>query len=481
MSVRGSTNTESCPRHKCLCSLVLLHIFAFASFVNADPPVLPKLDVPKELLAKIQDNGPLPPAGDVGEQEAFARFVQHARGIPAESLTRHAKANLSVEQLLEADLGRYRGDILHVEGNLISLREIPAGAALEKAGIGRLYEARIVEPSVHALPTTVIFSELPKGLAPGTATNLAIACDGYFFKRHRYKGDDGVERMAGVVISRSVSLREPLPETPIEPARKTPAPPEKEEPNPKMDCPREWLEHIEDDQRVLGLAESSDEYQAYNYFVLHARKFSPELLAKHSNRKLTFRRLFDEGRGEYRGEIVHVAGRLKRLNWIGTNEDLGRDGVKDLYEAWIFDAAYYSNPTCVVISELPPGLKYEDKDIDGVWVECDAYFFKRYRYRTETSVRLAPLAIGRTLTVTKAPVSGEREAISLAYSRWFLPVLAALAAIVIGAFFVMHRWFKRGDRWVRRRLEDQKTVNPFSEQGTLGSVGNRLPEEPSLN
>ena len=40
-----------------------------------------------------------------------------------------------------------------------------------------------------------------------------------------------------------------------------------------------------------------------------------------------------------RQEEVHVEGRLKRLNWIGSNKDLEEVGVKDLYEAWIFETS----------------------------------------------------------------------------------------------------------------------------------------------
>jgi len=483
MSV-GFPSYAANPRQRnVLCCLALLFLFAYPAR-SSDVTPLPKLDCAPELLDKIQDDQPLFSASE-GEQAAFARFVLHARGIAPDALLPVAKPNLTVQQLLEASMRRYRGQVLHVEGRLEMLREVPAGPELEKAGVRVLYEGRIVEPSVHPVPTTVIFVELPKGLKPGEAVSSAVALDGYFFKRHKYDDAEKVSRMAAVVIGRTVSLREPLPDTPTTPMPEVPqSSPAPEGPNPKMDCPREWLEHIEDDQKVMSQPENADEYQAYNYFVLHARKFSPDLMAKHTNRQLTFRRLFDDGRAEYRGSIVRVKGRLKQLRWIGTNEDLKRDGVKDLYEAWIFDEAYFSNPTCVIISEPPPGIKASDENINGVWVECDAYFFKRYRYRAESSTRLAPLAIGRTLTVTKAPTSGDREIIASAYSRWFIPILAGLGLIVVGAFFLMHRYFKRGDRWVRNRIEQTQTANPFGDNGALtmdSPATNRLPDEPSLN
>src|SRR5262249_25681724 len=168
-----------------------------------------------------------------------------------------------------------------------------------------------------------------------------------------------------------------------------------------MNCPPEWLDSIYDDSSVMSAKENRNEYLAYNYFVQRARKFSAEDLAKQARKELTFRRLFEEGREQYRGEVVHVQGRRKRLNWIGRNKLLENAGVKNLYEAWIFDPAYFSNPTCVILSELPPGIE-ANEDIRNVWVSCDGYFFKRYLYETpevnprsgNPVKRLAPLVIG---------------------------------------------------------------------------------------
>jgi len=190
--------------------------------------------------------------------------------------------------------------------------------------------------------------------------------------------------------------------------------------------------------------------------VLRARQVSPEALAKNARPELTFRRLFEDGRAKYRGEIIHVEGRLKRLNWIGSNAGLEADGVQNLYEAWIFPPEYFSNPTCVIISELPPGVKPEE-NIQNTWASFDGYFFKRYKYKAVDATRLAPLAIGRTLTVKAPPVSEANSSLFESYARYFVPAGVLLAVCMVALIVTISRWFKSGDRVVRGRLERART------------------------
>src|SRR5262245_33122880 len=177
-----------------------------------------------------------------------------------------------------------------------------------------------------------------------------------------------------------------------------PAPPS--EPDPREHgCPPTWLERIFDDEEIASDTVNADEYHAYNYLVEVARKFTPEQFANVARKELTWRVLFGKDRVKYRGEVARVEGRLKRLVWIGSNKELESQGIKNLYEAWIFDPdKYFSNPTCVIISELPAGLEPAE-DMKNVHVVCDGYFFKRYKYRAVIDTRLAPLVIGHTLTV----------------------------------------------------------------------------------
>jgi hypothetical protein len=223
------------------------------------------------------------------------------------------------------------------------------------------------------------------------------------------------------------------------------------EPDPREHgCP--WLDDIIDDEALPTSAENREEYLAYNYFVLTARKFTPEQMAKVTRKELTWRILFGKERARYRGQIARVEGRLKRLVWIGSNKSLEGDGVKDLYEAWIFRPnEYYDNPTCVVISELPPGLEPSEDYQKLVSVEADGYFFKRYKYRAANDTRLAPLVIARTLTVKPAvqlpPDPGEE-----AFNHLFLPLFLTMILGMVVVAFLLHRWFRSGDQRSHEQL-----------------------------
>jgi hypothetical protein len=228
----------------------------------------------------------------------------------------------------------------------------------------------------------------------------------------------------------------------------------------------------------MSLKDNEDEYNAYNYFAEFAKKQPLDVLAQNARKELTFRRLFEPGRAQYRGEIVHVKGRLKRLNWIDANQALKNDGIKDLYEGWIFDEAFMSNPTCVVFTELPPGL--EPAEDMNAWVSLDGYFFKRYAYKAADGWRMAPLVIGRSIVVTKQPVA-DTSGTFKAYSVWLVPLGLVLAVLMIGTALLLGKFFRRGDRLVHARVANIKRSNPFDEPveppGDLPP--SRLPGEPS--
>ncbi len=267
---------------------------------------------------------------------------------------------------------------------------------------------------------------------------------------------------------------------PKKPDDQKPAP--KTENDPTASCP--WVGDIIDDEPVMSLSENQEEYKAYNYFVLQARKFSNSVLAEHADKNLTWRVLFDRDRAKYRGKIVHVEGRLKRLVWIGSNKELESQGIKGLYEAWIFGENLFSNPTCFILTELPEGLKPGD-DISNVTVHADGYFFKRYKYKAVNDTRLAPLIIGRTLSVVTVPTTTDVGA--EAFGRLFVPTVLALALAMVAFAYVLHRWFHVSDRKVQQALQSARFGHDFIAPGTEPAThhysddSNEYTESPSDN
>lgn len=405
---------------------------------GAKPP-----EIGRETLAAIQDDSPLPTAESRSpERQALSRFVRHAREVPGEDLAGLIQPGVTGRQLYENERSKFRGLAVRITGQLQRLRPVPLDADLEAAGAKQLFEAWILDPFSFEKPVCALVTEIPGSIKPAdpVVETVWVTCDGFFFKRFRAGGKDGPE-LVPLLVARSLRRND----TTEAPARD----------DARLNCPVDWLERIEDDQPVQNLKSNPDEYNAYNFFVMRARQVSPALMAENANRKMTFGRMYEAGRGKYRGEIIHVEGRLKRVVWIGSNSDLEAQGVKDLYEAWIFPEEYFGNPTCVIISELPPGLE-PGEDIPGKWGSFDGYFFKRYKYRAVDATRLAPLAIGRTLKVKDPPTSEEGASTFESYSRFFVPVLVALALGLVGLVVMLSRWFRQGDREVQQRLADTR-------------------------
>jgi len=221
--------------------------------------------------------------------------------------------------------------------------------------------------------------------------------------------------------------------------------------NPKFTS--ESLRFVEDDAPVRNATQNRDEALAYDLLLLHAHRMPTDVLRTAARRDLTFAHLFGPERWKYRGELVHVEGRLRLLRRYDPPESLSDDPDKitDLYEGWVFIEEYGQNPFCVVASVLPDGLKPAEK-LD-VPVEVDAYFFKRYLYGARDGRRLAPLLIGKTIIAKPGPVETSQNAV------WAMPgAVVAGIFVLIGATaavgVVVVWWFRRSDREVRARLAE---------------------------
>jgi hypothetical protein len=435
-----------------------------------------KPDCPAEWLQKIEDDEPVRSAKDnKAEHDAYYCFVKFARKQSVGQLAQNVRKDLTSLNLASSERKGLRGELIHIDGRLKRLVKISSDE--QDKSVGDIYEAWIFEKN-NPNPVAVILSELPPDLKPDGDVNRLVAIDGFFFKRYKYPVADGGFRLAPLLIGKALTKNDPAPEE---------APPEKVEPiePTKMDCPRLWLTQIQDDEPVMAAKDNLDEYNAYNYFVDFARKQSLEDLAKHSRREVTWRNLWDDGRAEFRGEIVHVEGRLGRLDWIGPTEDLKAQGFKNLYQAWIFPPAYGSNPTVVVFTELPPGIEPTgDKELErwkdhNKWVAADGYFFKRYKYRSEEKdekgrniPKGAPLIIGRSLTVSTMPVETESSQTLKSYSKFLVPLGIVLAVLMIVVALVLGRFFRQGDKQVQARLAKVTGSNPFEQPVTP------FPDEP---
>lgn len=195
-----------------------------------------------------------------------------------------------------------------------------------------------------------------------------------------------------------------------------------------------------------------EEHAAYCYVLYEASRTSEQAFANSAvaNRHVTWRHLWTQPR-RYRGEVVHMEGRLKRLSMLDVPAELTAAGVKHLYEGWMFNEQYGAEPTCILITDLPAGL--EPAESLERRVRFDGYFFKKYRYKAADSLRTkeareAPLLMGHSLTLLDPPPATSDSSWADYLVPGLLGMIGATVVFVIG----MTVWFRRADSRFHARL-----------------------------
>jgi hypothetical protein len=210
------------------------------------------------------------------------------------------------------------------------------------------------------------------------------------------------------------------------------------------------------DRNSNGFANGDPEIDIFCQILALAHFTSAKAFAKAARHDVSYAHLFNEPE-QYRGQVVHVSGRLVRLQRFKPPDDARGLGVSNQYEGWIMTDRYGENPACVVFTALPDGLRIdEDRRLNIEDVGFDGYFYKRYRYKAYDSkkaneFRDAPLLIGHTLRGSFGPNAKEEAA----EDNWghniiwlFVSVVGGTVLGVIG----LTCWFRYHDRRVRRRI-----------------------------
>jgi hypothetical protein len=134
-----------------------------------------------------------------------------------------------------------------------------------------------------------------------------------------------------------------------------------------------------------------------------------EELESDSTGLVGFIQLFDQPK-EYRGKLVTVRGTARMAYRVQAPKN--NSGVEHYYVFWISPVGGPNSPICVYALESPPGFPaIKDKDRDrattalDVDVEFTGYFFKRWAYRAQDGLRVAPLVLAKAPRWTPPPPS----------------------------------------------------------------------------
>jgi hypothetical protein len=215
--------------------------------------------------------------------------------------------------------------------------------------------------------------------------------------------------------------------------------------------PKAWLAVIEDGK---GFGLGRPEANTYSQVLTRANYTSAKAFHKAVKKDLSYSHLFNDP-DTYRGAVVQIEGKLKRINRFPPPREAADEGVNDLYEAWIFGEDLGTNPYCVVFTAWPDGLPRDllgREKIKGDYrVRGEGYFYKKFRYEgADKSRHEAPLLIGHTLTVVKTP--GPTGEDSESWLRWLTTIIvgifAGMAVLVIGLTW----WFRRTDLRIRKKI-----------------------------
>lgn len=231
---------------------------------------------------------------------------------------------------------------------------------------------------------------------------------------------------------------------------------------------------IEHRTEIQPFSKNRWEAAAYCYLVLHARDVSNAELAKAARTDVPYGSLWNDP-VRFQGEPIRISGRLGRLVKMDAPSNLWNDGVKTLYEGWIYpDEKDGDNPYCVVFTELPKGVELGERV--NYQVSCDAFFFKLYRYETKERKdnnrrvrRDAPMFIARTF----AQSSGVRKPSDdedSPFTGTLIPGVLIFVGGLIALFLVLSWFFRRGDRQVQSRIRDARTsdfVPPPPDDGPM--------------
>ena len=232
-----------------------------------------------------------------------------------------------------------------------------------------------------------------------------------------------------------------------------------------------WLDEVRDEKPFLDLRERTpdelrlpryrgayQEYLAYCQAVVLSAQLPAAVFARSAtdNPDLNFPALYNEP-ARHRGKVVHLEGRLKRLSRYDAPLPAQRQGVKWVYEGWIFRDTP-GPPVVVIFTDVPPELKLGDA-VRPPRVAFDGYFFKKFRYRSgkedhagRWQMLTTLLFVGPTVKVQTGPPPRSGAPMASPLSGPVVYGVIGFVGFAVILLVGLNLWYRRSDRTIRSRL-----------------------------
>src|SRR5262249_15896145 len=151
----------------------------------------PPLD--RTSLNRVRDNERLPRDFENSEQgllevQAYDEAVVNAARTPASVFFKSVRPEITYVQLIETP-GRYRGEVVRIDGRLARVVQHDTLRMVEQAGVKHTYEVWLFSDHYRdregkANPALLICPSIPAGipLAEKVEKDVAVTFVGYFFK-----------------------------------------------------------------------------------------------------------------------------------------------------------------------------------------------------------------------------------------------------------------------------------------------------------
>ncbi len=183
-----------------------------------------------------------------------------------------------------------------------------------------------------------------------------------------------------------------------------------------------YLSKVRDDTR----SRSAERDAQFHLFALLQRT-DPAELRTASTGRATFIQLFQQP-DAYRGELVTIRGTVVRA--YPMTAPANEYGVQRYYEAWLCPADNLHNPIVARLLELPEGFPTGKKV--SAEVEITGFFFKRWAYQAQDTLRSAPVVLARSVEWKPVPTPVAANEIR--------PASILLAIVGSGVFALLIAW-----------------------------------------